>query len=242
MSPEKVEGPSISRTLAALILFGLAFGYVEGAIVVVLRSVYEPIHARLRPDRPPGDLFPLISLEELGREGPGNVHRLQVELGREVATLIMLAAVPWTFARNVREWIAGFMVGFGVWDIAYYGTLKLCLGWPESLLTWDILFLVPLPWSGPVLAPVLVSVSIIAAGVIVLGREAIGQPIPIKAGHWILIVLGGSVVVASFCWEGRSVAGGSMPGPFPWSVFGTGEALGLATFGQACGFAARESS
>ena len=51
-------------------------------------------------------------------------------MGREAATLVMLAAVPWTFARNVREWIAGFMIGFGVWDLAYYATLKLCLGWP----------------------------------------------------------------------------------------------------------------
>ncbi len=190
--------------------------------MVVLRSVYEPIHARLRPDRPPGDLFPLISLEELARDEPGHVHRLQVELGREAATLVMLAAVPWAFATNVRRWIAGFMIGFGVWDLAYYATLKLCLGWPDSLLTWDILFLIPLPWSGPVLAPVLVSASIIAAGTIILRREAIGRPIPLKVGHWSSILLGGSIVVASFCWDGRSVAGGAMPGPFPWVVFAAG--------------------
>jgi hypothetical protein len=230
MSLEQGAGRSWKRTLAALVLFGLAFGYVEGAIVVVLRSIYEPIHARRRPDRAPDDLFPLISLDELARENPGHVGRLRIELGREAATLVMLAVVPWTFARNVREWIAGFMVGFGVWDLAYYGTLKVCLGWPASLLTWDILFLLPIPWSGPVLAPVLVSVSIIGAGVILLRAEAIGRPILLKAWHWAVIVLGGSIVVVSFCWDGRSVALGAMPGPFPWGVFAAGEGLGLATF------------
>jgi hypothetical protein len=236
MSRDQAAGPSIARTLSALVVFGLAFGYVEGAIVTVLRAFYEPMHERLRPDLPPGELFPLITLEELRQEDPGHLRRLQVEVGREAATIIMLAAVPWTFARNIRQWIAGFMIGFGVWDLAYYGTLELCLGWPESLLTWDILFLLPIPWSGPVLAPALVSISIIAAGTIILHREAIDRPIPLKAWHWILIMLGGSIVVISFCWDGQSVAQGSMPGPFPWLVFGFGEALGLATFARACQF------
>ncbi len=226
--------PSFVRTLAALILFGLAFGYVEGAIVIVLRTIYEPIHARLHPDRPSGDLFPLITLDELRAEDPAHVQRLWIEIGREGATLIMLAAVPWTFARNVREWIAGFMIGFGIWDLAYYGTLKACLGWPDSPMTWDILFLIPLPWSGPVLAPMLVSISIIAAGAILLYREALGRPVWLARWHWSSIILGGSIVVASFCWDGRSVAGGAIPGPFPWIVFALGETLGLLAFGHAC--------
>jgi hypothetical protein len=226
--------PSKIRVVAALVLFGLAFGYVEGAVVDYLRAFYDPLHRRLRPETPPGDLFPLILLDELRREGPEHVHRLVVELVREGATLVMLAAVPWTFARNVREWVAGFMIGFGVWDLAYYGTLKLVLGWPESLLTWDILFLLPVPWSGPVLAPVLVSISIIGAGVLILRREAIGRPIALEGWHWAAIVAGGSIVVASFCWDARSVASGARPGPFPWWVFGFGELFGLAAFGRAC--------
>ena len=228
------RGPSMLRTLAALVLFGLAFGYVEAAVVVDLRALYEPIHGRLRPGQPPGGLFPLISLEELRREHPDHVKRLFIELGREAATLVMLAAVPWTYARNVRQWIAGFMVGFGVWDLTYYAGLKLWLDWPESFLTWDILFLLPVPWSGPVLAPALVSVSLIAAGVMILHREAAGRPILLEPWHWATIVSGGAIVVASFCWDARSVAAGSMPGPFPWGVLGVGELLGLAAFGHAC--------
>ena len=224
--------PSALRRVAALFLFGFSFGYVESAVVVDLRALYEPLQKRIRPDQRAGDLFPLISLEDLRRDDPGHVKRLYIELGREAATLVMLAAVPWAFARNVREWIAGYMIGFGVWDLTYYAGLKLWLDWPESLMTWDILFLLPIPWSGPVLAPVLVSVSIVGAGVVILLRESAGRPVPLKARHWALIVGGGAIVVASFCWDARSVANGARPGPFPWGVFAFGEALGLATFGS----------
>jgi len=137
MKSNDVAGFSFPRTIAALVVFGLAFGYVEGAIVTVLRTFYEPLHARLCPEQPPGDLFPLITLEELRQENPRYLRQLQIELGREAMTLVMLASVPWTFARNVHQWIAGFMIGFGVWDLAYYATLWGCLSWPESLLTWE---------------------------------------------------------------------------------------------------------
>jgi hypothetical protein len=218
------------RVVAALILFGLAFGYVEGAVVVDLRVLYDPLHKKLHPETGPDDLFPLVTLEELRREGPEHVQRMVVELIREGATLVMLAAVPLTFARNFRQWIAGFMISFGVWDLAYYATLKAVLGWPASWLTWDILFLLPVPWSGPVLAPCLVSCSIIVAGMMILHREAIDRPILLKAGHWAAILLGGLIVILSFCWDARSVRNGIHPGPFPWWIFLSGEMLGLVGF------------
>jgi hypothetical protein len=229
---ERVTVPSMRRVAAALILFGLAFGYVEGAVVVVLRGFYDPIHKKLHPEAGPDDLFPLVTLDELHAEGRDHVHRLVVELIREGATLVMLAAVPWVFARNFHQWIAGFMIGFGVWDLAYYATLKLTIGWPASWLTWDILFLLPVPWSGPVLAPCLVSCSIITAGLMILHREAIGRSIPLTVVNWALIVLGGVIVILSFCWDARSVNQGRHPGPFPWWVLGFGELLGLMGFGS----------
>jgi hypothetical protein len=231
-SPERP--PSMSRTITALVLFGVAFGYVEGAVVVDLRALYDPLHLKLRPDSPPGDLFPILLIDELRAEGPEHVRRLVIELAREGATLVMLAAVPLAFARNFRQWIAGFMIGFGVWDLVYYATLKLALDWPESLLTWDLLFLLPLPWSGPVLAPCLVSISIIWAGIVLLHRESIGRPVLLRPGHWTAIILGGLIVVLSFCWDARSVMNGAHPGPFPWWLFTSGELLGLASFVLAC--------
>ena len=224
------HNPSIRRLFLALVLFGLGFGYVEGSVVVYLRGFYDPMHQRLYPQGAAGDLFPLVTLDQLKREDPAHYHRLFVELAREAATIVLLAAVPWTFCRNFREWLAGFMVGFGVWDLAYYATLKLTIGWPASWLTWDLLFLLPLPWSGPVLAPCLVSLSIIAAGWVLLWYERRRQPVLIKRWEWLGIVTGGAVVVASFCWEGSTVARGGMPTAYPWAVFWVGEMVGVLCF------------
>ena len=38
-------GMRLKRTFLALILFGIAFGYVEAAVVVYLRTIFVPIRA-----------------------------------------------------------------------------------------------------------------------------------------------------------------------------------------------------
>ena len=147
----------------------------------------------------------------------------------------MLAAAGLAIGRSFREWLAGFMIAFGVWDIFYYVFLKLLLGWPASLWTWDILFLLPVPWVGPVIAPVLVSLSMIAAGVVVLWRESLGWPVRCGGLHWALIVLGGLVVIVAFCWDFQNTAAGGWPNPFNWPLFALGEAMAAAGFVHALG-------
>ena len=157
------------RSLLALLLFGTAFGYVEAAVVCYLRQLHEPARERFYAGRPPGELFPLLSLEQI--QASGQSQTLAIEIGREAATILVLAAVGLAVAGNWARWAAAFVVAFGVWDIAFYAFLKLLLGWPSSLFTWDILFLIPVPWAAPVLAPVLVSLVMIAAGTWQLRRE-----------------------------------------------------------------------
>jgi hypothetical protein len=151
------------RKIIALLLFGTAFGYLEAAVVSYLRLLHEPARQRFYPGRPPGDLFPLLTLEQLRASGPEQRQTLAVELGREAATIIMLAAVALAVAENAGQWAAAFVIAFGSWDITFYVFLKVLLGWPASLFTWDILFLIPVPWIAPVLAPVVVSAALVAA-------------------------------------------------------------------------------
>ena len=214
------------RAVAALFLFGISFGYVEAAVVVYLRALYDPIRARLHPERGPDDLFPLITQKELANTGPENSRRLAIEVGREAATMVMLAAVALAAARNLHEWIAAFAIAFGVWDISFYAFLKLMIHWPESLRTWDILFLIPLPWVGPVWAPVLVALTMIVCGVISLRAGGVRGRLP----HWAGVLAGAAVIVVAFVWDFRNTSAGGIPNPFNWPLFLVGEAIGLTAF------------
>ena len=225
------------RAVAALFLFGISFGYVEAAVVVYLRAIYDPIRARLHPERGPHDLFPLITSQELAAEGPENPRRLLIELGREAATMVMLGAVALAVARNLQQWIAAFAIAFGVWDICFYAFLKLMIHWPESLSTWDILFLIPLPWVGPIWAPVLVAFSMIVCGLISLRAGGIRG----RLLHWTGVLGGAVVIIVAFVWDFRNTTAGGFPNTFNWPLFLAGEAIGLSAF-LAATFAKRDAN
>ncbi|HEX7411836.1 MAG TPA: hypothetical protein VF298_06815, partial [Bacteroidales bacterium] len=105
-----------------IILFALAMGYLESAVVVYIRALYYP----------EGFAFPLKEMAE---------NLAITELFREAATLVMLLAIGFLATTERLHRFAWFLIVFGIWDIAYYFFLKLLIGWPESLLTYDILFL-----------------------------------------------------------------------------------------------------
>jgi hypothetical protein len=229
MGVVEAQGSWVRRALWVA-LFAVAFGYVESAVVVYLRVVYDPLRASLHPNQPEGSLLPLITLDELRAADPGHVRRLGIELGRELATLVMLATVAALAVRRRGEWIAMFLIAFGVWDIAYYAGLKAMIGFPASLLTWDILFLIPVPWLGPVLAPVLVALTMIVAGGVVLARTARGRPLRTTPWHWCAVIAGGVIIVVSFTKDyGRTMAG-EMPERFSWLLFGAGLLLAILAF------------
>ena len=148
--------------MLSLLLFGIAFGYLEAAVVSYLRALHEPARQRFYPGRPPGELFPLLTIEQAQAAGPEQPKILIIEIGREAATIVMLAAIALAVADNAGQWAAAFAIAFGTWDIAFYAFLKVLLDWPAALSTWDILFLIPIPWVGPVLAPVIVSASAVS--------------------------------------------------------------------------------
>ncbi|MHC4063611.1 MAG: hypothetical protein ACYSUQ_07345 [Planctomycetota bacterium] len=221
---------ALARTLTALVLIGVSFGYVEAAVVVYLRALYEPMRGSLYSNLTGGELFPLLRMDQLEAQGAEHVRRLLTELGREAATLVVLVGVALAVARSFRQWFAAFLVAFGLWDVFYYVFLKVLLDWPPSLLTWDLLFLLPLPWVGPVIAPILVALTMVAAGVLALWRESVGRPMLLRWFHWTAAVAGASVIVTSFCWDYRNITAGGEPNPFAWPIFAVGLALGIAAF------------
>ena len=122
------------------------------------------------------------------------------------------------------------MIIFGIWDIFYYIFLKIFLDWPESYLTWDILFLIPLPWVGPVLAPVLVSLSLIYTGIIILVEMDRGYRFQFDKKFWIIEIIAGIIIIISFIIPGIVVLNQMVPESFPWGIFLAGFFFGLAVF------------
>ena len=212
------------RTVLALLLFGTAFGYLEAAVVSYLRYLHEPVVQRFYPGRPPGDLFPLLTREQAGTAGPQERRVRITEIGREAATIVMLAGVALATSANLGQWAAAFVIAFGAWDITFYLFLTILLDWPVSPFTWDILFIIPVPWVAP---------TMIAAGIWHWRREATCDPVRLGRWNWTGIVTGAATIIVSFTFDYRNVAGGGMPHPFHWPLFGVGVTIGVLGYVRA---------
>lgn len=207
-------------------LFATAMAWVESAVVYDLRTMVD----RIEPYQP--NPLPMI-----GGLGP-------VEMVRELATLIMLLAVGILAGRNWRQRLAYTAIAFGVWDIFYYVFLRIICGWPHSLLDWDILFLVPLPWWGPVLAPVLIALLMICWGTMVAKCSQPNLRADTKAAAaccWSFCFLGMSFALYTFMADSLRVAKGGtetvrnvLPVQFQWPLFLLGLGLMLAPMIHLC--------
>lgn len=211
------------KKIPAVLFWSVAFAYVESAVVEYLRALYFPLEAG-------GFRFPLLTPDQFQALGLQHWHRLLIELGRELATLVMLASVGLMAGKNRREAMAHFMIAFGVWDIFFYLWLKVFLDWPTSIMTWDLLFLLPVPWVGPVIAPVIISVVMIASGVTVLFFEDRGVSLASTWGDWAFLIGGGITVIVSFCWDFENIMAGGLPNPFNWPLFVVGLCISAITF------------
>lgn len=160
-------------------LFAIAMGFLEAAVVIYLRKLYYP----------EGFSFPMV---------PMGQEVMTTELLRELATVLMLLSAGGMLARSALERFAWFIFCFGVWDIVYYVGLWAVLDWPSSLATWDVLFLLPVPWFGPVYAPVLVAIGLILlATMLVLARER-DPGFEVLGKEWLQMILGALVIILSF--------------------------------------------
>ncbi|HNX79579.1 MAG TPA: hypothetical protein PKJ24_06835 [Prolixibacteraceae bacterium] len=165
----------LHRIFLLLFIFAVAMGFLEGIVVVYVRQLYYPS----------GFDFPLTLLSP---------EMLKIEWLREITTLVMLGSIAWIAGRNFIQRLSFFLFTFGIWDIFYYVLLKWILDWPSSLLTWDVLFLIPVPWLGPLLAPVICSLVMILMAFLYTYLAEAGKPLKIKVSDWLLL-LGGSAVI-----------------------------------------------
>ena len=211
------------RRLMWVVVFGVTMGFFEAAVVVYLRALNFPKGFQF-PLRPANEMNPLI---------------LAVEIIREAMSIGMLLAVGMLAGRRGLERFVLFLCAFGVWDILFYIFLYLTLGWPSSLATFDVLFLIPIPWIAPVWAPAAIAVLFVVSTVIFLVLEDGGRPVQPTRGEWAVAWTGCFIVIASFCLDGPHCMKGGMPRPFQWWWWAMGLAMGLGAFARAVARAGR---
>jgi hypothetical protein len=199
----------MARRILWLLAFAVAMAYVESAVVVYLREIYYP----------GGFAFPIVIIPN---------RMAAIEVGREAATILMLLGVAMLAGSDGWERFLFFSLSFAVWDLLYYVWLRVFIGWPPSLFTWDVLFLIPVPWLGPVLAPALVSLAMIAASSFLLRLKARGLVLGLSPALWALAIAGGLVVILSLTLDFRIALEGRDPPPFRWGIFAAGMAMGIA--------------
>jgi hypothetical protein len=216
------RGPdSFLATAIVVLAFGIAMGYLEAAIVVYLRAALGLA---------PLGLVPVADVAEFDAFAG-------IEIARELATLVMITTVGWLAGRGGLERLAWAAVIFGSWDIVYYLGLWLAIGWPSALDAWDILFLIPMPWVGPVWAPLVVSGALIGFGLAAAHRLRAGRPVLVGPLRMIAALAGGGLVILSFLVDADRVLAGDTSAWSAWPLFWLG--MGLAAVAAATALSGR---
>jgi hypothetical protein len=94
--------------------------------------------------------------------------------------------------------------------------LKVILNWPASLYDWDILFLIPLPWIGPVIAPVLISLVMIATGILIIRHEAQGRFFHPPLSVWLISITSSAVILYTFVKDTGATLHSEIPRPYQY--------------------------
>ena len=169
--------------LAIVTAFAIAMGFLEASVVVYLRKLFYPL----------GFSFPLKGFIEPSILG--------IEWIREFATIVMLLAVGFLAGKKLYEKFAYFIYAFAIWDIFYYIFLKLALNWPLKITDWDMLFLIPWPWAGPVLAPLLLAALMIVSAFLIIDFIDKGKNVRINLNEWALIIIGVLIALYTFLYD-----------------------------------------
>lgn len=170
---------NLTNKLIIITVFAIAMALFESAVVIYLREIMYP----------DGFQFPLA---------PIHPHLVLTELLREASTLVMLICIGLLTAKAFSQRFAWFVYSFAIWDIFYYVFLWLLLGWPESLMTWDVLFLIPATWTGPVITPLIITVLMLLLSLAILIPGAKGNNTRLRPIEWTGLIAGSVIVVIAF--------------------------------------------
>ena len=203
-----IEGRTVPK-ITAVTAYSVAMGYLEAAVVIYLRTILFGDSGRIFPFSimPP----PLSA----------------IEIGREAATIVMLLTIAFIAGSNRIQRGMYFVYSFALWDLTYYCFLRLLTGWPSSALDYDVLFLIPFPWTSPVICPILISLLLISTSLILIVRISRGKSMRISKLNAAIFLTGCVADLYSFTHQivvilvdkGPGGLEGFIPHSFEWPLF-----------------------
>lgn len=153
----------------ALCIFGIAFGLLEAIVVFYIQTILGLSHSNtaLISHNSYSVLLNLGFIAFITTHQPilKDVRLTSVEMFREFSTIIMLICLAYIAGKTIKQRVGAFLIAFSFWDIFYYIFLHFLIGWPAGLLNIDVYFLIPVPWIGPVLTPVIISILLLIIGI-----------------------------------------------------------------------------
>lgn len=194
-----------------IITFAVTLAFLEAASVIYLSELF--------PQN--GFTLPLQSI-------PNTL--LRVELFREASVITILVSVAALAGNTFWEHFGWFLTIFGVTDIFYYIWLKATTGWPDSLFAWDVLFLIPVPWVAPVIAPLLISLFMIVIGLLITIIHSRGFGFRPTTIAWVAVLLGTGAILYSFWGHAVDTLNETIPSTYPYWLLILGLALYLTGF------------
>ncbi|HEY9164755.1 MAG TPA: hypothetical protein VIS48_01205 [Candidatus Kryptonia bacterium] len=203
------------KRITAVSIYAIAMGYLEAAVVIYLRLMEfgDPAH-----------VFPMKLL--------GSQTGI-IELGREIVTIVMLGVIGLLAGKSRLQKCMYFIFSFAIWDLTYYIFLRMLTGWPPSLFSFDVLFLVPVVWIGPVAAPILIAILLLVfSSSMILISE---RNLELKIGIGNISIFGLSCIIILFSFtreifhillsDGPKGLDNYSPRSFEWMTFGVGFVL-----------------
>lgn len=172
-----------------VLITAISMGYLESSVVVYIREIYYP----------DGFSFPMKFIDD----------RIMItEFFREIATMVMLIGIAVISGKKAIDRFAYFIFAFAIWDIFYYVFLYLLLEWPANLLTWDVLFFIPTTWIGPVLAPIINSITMIILSMAIIIISSGNRKCISGKWVWTLLIVGSFIVIFSYVLDYTSYMSG----------------------------------
>lgn len=173
---KKKKSRKAKAKFTSLVVIATTVAFLNAAAAVYLREIYNiktllPSWGLNKQDIvfKFGDL--MVLKQDLALKILVDTNLLATEQIRQIAMLTLVGAAVYMIGKKWSERASLMLFVVGLWGVLYYAFLYAILKWPTSLLSKDVISLVPMPVIVPVYMPLLLSALAFVGGLFFILRS-----------------------------------------------------------------------